>query len=923
MLVQGSAGPVDLGGATARAVLGYLLVHCGSGVRTEGIINAVWGGPGQATRDSVYHYLSRLRRALRAVGVDLQSRRPQYRLMVDPDQVDWHRFRSLAGQARRAREARDLDRAAGLLRAALALWEGPPLADVGERLAGLRRELADHRGLAVEALASVELERGYPGEAVSLLRDEHSDGPVRERTTALLIDALTASGRREEAGEIYRRTRDRLIEEQGIEPGPDLAAAHRRALGGEPSPAGMVQSPRLGRPAPATRVNPTPISGLPRLDQHFTGRSHQLAAIVQALGTGRGPALCALFGMGGCGKTALAVRAAHALSPRFPDGIVFLNLRGYTEDRTALTAAEAVDRLLRRMRVAGAMIPADPDERTALYQDLLASRRMLLVFDNARDTAQIDPLLPVAGASAAVVTSRRRLAALDDALTISLDVLDRDEATRLFRTVAGERRIREEPQAEATLARLIELCGRLPLALRIAAGRYRVSDQDSLADLADRLSHEDARLGELEDDDRSVVASFRVSVRALPERLARTFALLSANPGTDFDLLATAALLDVETREAARQLGHLADRYLIIEPARGRYRFHDLVVTFARQYALSTLPGAERIAALRRLFDYYLRAAAMADSLITPHRHRIALAALDRRVALPQLAGYDAAVAWFAAEQDNLADGCVAAGAEGFDVVCWQLAYTLRGYFFLTKSWQPWQLTHDAALAAARRCGDVRAQAMIINNLGLAKLESGDPGAAEECYRQARRLFATAADPHGETTARGNSAWLLFEAGRFAEFVAAMRPVLEFYREMGSERNAAITLRGIGLAESFLGLTSESIVHLRAALEVFTSLGSPLDIAMTWNALGEVHQRCGEAARASEAFAMALASAAEAGSGYERARARHRLGQLALAGGDLAAAQRYLEAAVLGYENLGAPEAGPARQDLSRLTGGR
>jgi DNA-binding SARP family transcriptional activator/tetratricopeptide (TPR) repeat protein len=903
VVAEGSAGPVDVGGATARAVLAVLLIRGDAGASAGEIITAVWGGPGGATRDSVYHYLSRLRGSLTAAGVVLETRQPRYRLVVDPDDVDWHRFRRLAASARQARDSGQPDRAAGMLRDALALWTGPPLADVGDRLLPSRQDMSSQRRAAVEALAEVAASQGHPDEVVDLLRGELIAGPVRERAAALMMGALTELGRRDEAGEVYRRTRARLVAEQGLDPGAELAAAHRRVL-----------EPLGPRPAPA----PTPISGLPRLDVHFTGRDRELRQLASALAPGS-PTTCVIHGMAGSGKTSLAVQAAHALAAVFPDGIIFLDLHGYATQRMPLNSAEALDRILRRMRLDAAMIPDDPDERAALYHDLLGQRRMLVVLDNAHDASQLTPLLPGSPGCAAIITSRRKLAALDDVRVLPLDVLSTERAVALFRSVAGTGRLSSEPAAEDLVTRIVGLCGRLPLAVRITAGRYRARDNQPLAELADHLARDDERLAELDDSDRSVAASFLASLVDLPPPLARTFALLAAGPGADIDPLAAAALCDLSLGEATRQLGYLADRHLIAEQTRCRYQFHDLIRVFARRYALGELPAPEQAAALRRLLDYFLRAAEAADVLITPHRYRVLAEVLDRDVCLPVLGSYQAGLAWLSQEQGNLAEACLAAGEAGFDVACWQLAYTLRGFYFLSKNWLPWIATHECALAATRRCADVRAEAMIVNNLGLAHLERGASDLAADCYRRARQLFAAVPDPHGENTARSNLAWLLSGEGRFAEFIAEMQPVLAFYRDTGSERNAAITLRGIGLAEAELGMIMQSVADLREALDIFVRLGLRLDAAMSWNGLGETYQHADDIELASQAFRAALTISEQAGSEFELARAHHRLGQLAAASGDHTGARGHWEEALRRYRQLKAPQTTQVQQDLAGL----
>ncbi|MCZ7424141.1 BTAD domain-containing putative transcriptional regulator [Micromonospora sp. WMMA1949] len=917
--VLADEGPLDVGGATARAVLAVLLLRGEAGAGVVEIISSVWGSPGGATRDSAYHYVSGLRKVLNRARVDavLESRRPRYRLLVNPNTVDWHRFRRLLAQARTERDRHEPQQAAVLLREALNLWRGDPLSDVGDRLGQLRRDMTEQRLVAVEILAAIKAQQGQPDEVARLLRHDVMSGPLREGAAALLIDALTALGRRDDAGEIYRRVHRRLADEYGLEPGEQLQAAHQRAVQSAGTTIPVHPPPRM------MPIGDRPISGLPRPDRHFTNREHELNRILDAVQTASTAPICAIYGMGGAGKTALAVRAARALQNNFPDGVIFLDLQGYAEQGSALTPAETLDRLVRRMRVDVAAIPTDFDDLVAFYHDLLDGRRLLLVLDNAHDATQVRPALPRSGGCAAFVTSRRRLSALDDALMLPLDVLTPHDATKLFQAVAGVEKLRDESAVGHTLRRIINLCGRLPLAIRIAAARLRSSADYSLPELEANLSAESGRLDELEDDDRSVVASLQVSLNDLPHPVARTFLLLGLHLDGSFDAYAAAAVADIPEREAARHLRHLADWHLTAGHSPGRFQFHDLVAVFARQHASIVLPPAERTEALHRLADYFLRTAEIADHRITPHRYRVQLNLLNRTVAVAPLPDYDTALRWLTTEEDNLLRVCLDSAAAGLDEVCWQMAYTLRGYYFLTKRWQPWTATHEAALVASRRCGDHRAEAMIANNLGLAHLEQHAPQLAAGYYQQARELFNAIGDEHGEHTACANLAWLHYEQRDFQRFLDEMRPVYDFYRREHSERNAAITLRGIGLAEAELGRTSEAITDLLAALEVFERIGLRMDAAMTFNALGELYQRTGDTRRAVQALDRAITAAQRSGSTFETARAHHRLGQLAAAAGNAGEARRQMNLALEGYHALRASQADQVRNDLATLTRGR
>ena len=399
--------------------------------------------------------------------------------------------------------------------------------------------------------------------------------------------------------------------------------------------------------------------------------------------------------------------------------------------------------------------------------------------------------------------------------------------------------------------------------------------------------------------------------------------LLALHLDGSFDAYAVAAISDISEHEAEGHLRYLADRHLLTDHSPGRFQFHDLVAAFARQHGSVVVPLAERTTALHRLADYFLRTAELADRQITPHRYRIQLDLLSRPAAVPAMPDYETALRWLTTENGNLAQVCLASAAAGLDEVCWQMAYTLRGYYFLTKRWQPWTATHEAALAATQRCGDRRAEAMISNNLGLAHLEQHAPQLAAGYYQRARELFSAAGDEHGSHTARANLAWLYYEQGHYRRFVDEMQPVYDFYSRENSERNAAITRRGIGLAQAALGRTSEATADLLAALEVFERLNLRMDAAMTLNALGELHQRTGDARRAVEVLNRAVTVAQRSGSGFEETRAHYRLGQLAAAAGDTKEARRRLSLALEGYQTLRAPQAEQVREELDVLTRGR
>lgn len=701
---------------------------------------------------------------------------------------------------------------------------------------------------------------------------------------------------------------------RGLDPSQMPASPHSAALHGtRPAASGVIG----GWPSSATLV-----SGLPRQTAHFTGRDTELGQVLDALQTTaaeEGSVICTIHGMAGVGKTTLAVHAAHQLAGVFPAGCLFIDLHGYTGDRPAVSAAEALDRLLRRLGVPGDQIPAQVEDRAALFRDRLADRRILVVLDNARDAAQVRLLLPAAGCCGVVITSRDRLTPLDEAQVVSVDVLPDSDAAALFRSVVGAPRLALETSSPAALGRIVGYCGGLPLAIRIAAARHRVHHRQTLAQLGDRLSDQHLRLAELDDGERSVAASFAVSYTDLADGPRRLFAVLAIHPGTDLDRYAAAALAAEPAPEVQRHLDHLLDRHLLSQRAQDRYRFHDLVGSFARQHALPQISGSERAAALRRLVDYYLCVAEQADTTITPHRHRIPLDVTHNPSAMPDLGHYDDALAWLTTELSNLVRVCQAAAEHRLDAPCWQLAYTLRGCFFLTKRWDPWIQTHELALAAAQRLNDHRAEAMTLNNLGLAALEQGHHDTAAIRYQRALSLFRQVGDVHGEHAALANHAWILFYQGRYPDFLQDSWTTYDFYYRRGARRNAAITLRGIALAEIEIGHMADAIQHLHEALNVFGQLDLRLDATMTLNGLGEAYQRSGDRQRAAQCHHRALEFGHKCGSTFERARAHHRLGQLAAENQDHNNARDHWSQALHEYDALGAAQADELRAKLASL----
>ncbi len=911
VVVERDGTPVELGN-TAKAVLAVLAMRADAGVTTEELVASVWGSRGAVTRDSVYHYVGKLRAALTLTGEPavIESSDGRYRLRIADHAVDVRQFRDLLRHARQAMDRQEPQSAAHALHQALDRFRGQPLGGVAGDPDGLRQRLEDERWVCVETLAAIEQGCGKHLRVVDLLRVECARSPEREGVAALMIGSLAAVGRRDEATAVYLRTRAALRETTGLEPGAALESAFRAALRtGDPG-AGPPASPST--PSPPSRHPATPVF---RRDRHFTGREADVARLVGKVRHGSQAVL--VHGMPGVGKTALVAQAAEEMSGSFPDGVVLLDLHGYTGTRAPLGVGAAVERLLRRLIEDPARIPVDTDDQVDLYQTVLAGRRLLIVLDNVRDAGQVRPLLPAVAGSAVLLTSRRRLRALDDVDELALDVLPPAAGAALFQSVSGA-----DGQADGpVIDRIVALCGGLPLAIRIVAARHTPANRHSLDALEARLSDAHAVSTELAQDDRSVAASFRVSLDDLPMELRRMCALAALHPGASYDVHSVAALLGTGSVEALRRLDEVADRHLIERSGDDRYQFHDLILRFVREHPATRLSDVEIRSALRRLADYAVRACLAADVLITPHRHHVPPDA-DDTAELPALGDYDAALAWFRTEEPGLTAICLTSGAAGLDESCWQLAYALRGYYHLAKLWGNWRHTYEVARRSARRCGDRLATALITDNLGRVHLELGDPATAERLYRIALRLFVSVGDEHGANTARADLAWLHFSERRFDEFVDAVGPVLAHYRAAKAERNAAITQRGLGLATANLGRYDESVVHLESALEVFERLGLRVDAAMTWNGLGETFQHAGQHGRAVASYLRAVEASDRSGSMFERARARAHLGELAHSAGDREVAARYWTEALEDYRHLGASQQDAVQRALDGLADG-
>lgn len=657
-------------------------------------------------------------------------------------------------------------------------------------------------------------------------------------------------------------------------------------------------------------------TALPPTVPDFVGREDELRQILAFLfdtGDASGPGLgrvCVVHGMPGVGKTTLAVRAAYRSVQAFPDGCVFLDLHGYTRGLAPVAPESALGRLLRMLDVPAEAIPSHVEDRAALFRDRLSGQRVLLLLDNALDSDQVRPMLPADGGCAVVVTSRRRLAALDHGEHVGVGPLSVAEGAALFRSVAG--RAVAGPAGGEVLDGVVRRCGQLPLAVRIAAARLRQDPDSSIADLNRLLADDRTYLLELDDGERNAAAAFGTSFDGLSDGERQTLTTIAGHPGPDLGAVSAAAMIGLDAGEVRRRLDRLVAGHLLTRRLGGRYALHDLV----RAYALHVADAApaDRLGPLRRLLDHYVQTASAADALIAPHRYRPQTAPDSGSPDLSVPASRAQAIEWMEAELDDLVAAVDAAVASGANRQGWQLAHALRGYFFLVKEWDRWIETHRLGITAARRDGAMAGEGHLLNGLGLAFFERGDVDAAAESYGRAQDLFTALGDGFGMSTTLGNMAWVHETRGDHSAAAQAHRVALRFYERTGAQHNSAITLRGLAVAEVGLKAYGEAVAHLVSARRTFADLRLPLDEAMTLNCLGDAHCAASDRAAAAHAYREAAEFARASGSGYEEARA-HR--GMAAVEADRAAARRDLAIALELYEGLTAPEADEVRAELT------
>ncbi|GAA0229656.1 BTAD domain-containing putative transcriptional regulator [Saccharothrix mutabilis subsp. mutabilis] len=918
---------VDLGAAKQRAVLAVLLLARNTPVSRDHIIEAVWGDatPSSAV-NLVQTYVAGLRRALepsrarRAPAETLTSVGDGYLLRVDPSAVDLDAFERGVAAAGRLRSTGDLEAAARVLDEVLALWRGEPLGGVTGLFAEVERGRLGERRLAVlEERAELLLLIGRGSELVQELTALVAEHPLRERVHGLLMRSLCQAGRQAEALAVYREARRVLVEELGVEPGPELRRLQQAVLAGENPEPERPTRPMVIPPQPAEPALPTTPAQLPRAPVSLIGRDAELAKLDGLLAAHpSGGLVLVVTGPAGVGKTALALHWAHRVREEFPGGQLYIDLHGYDPNQEPLGAGEVLNRFLRTLGVPSADIPVTVEERSALFRTLVADRRMVVMLDNARGSTELMALLP-GSPSCVVVTSRRRLVGLvahAEAKLVELDMLDTDAAVEVLGRVAG----RDGAEVGA-LRRLAVLCDGLPLALRIAAARLAVSPSLRAAELVAELDDEHGRLAALglEDEDSTVRAALDASRRALSPLPARLLALLGLHPGPDVTAQVVAAMGRVRVSEAQRALDALTAANLLSVNENGRYGAHDLVRVYTRTLAAELAPE-ERHEATSRMLDFYLHCADLADGLLPVGRGSVRVAPKLVPLEVPRLTGSGDAIAWLDAEQGNIIAAAELAG-EGTDrawlVHAWQLPYTLSRFFWLRTDRSTWLRTTEAAMRAATSLGDPEARFVTLFNLGVALNQFHRTDEALERLREALEVARGSGDVSAQARALTTVADMLHGLGRLDESERFYREALEVSRTAGARWAEATAHHNLGLLYLSKRRYDEAKKWLRAAVDMYREVGEQCGESTCHVDLAAVLMESGELSDAVSSARTALSIASAAMSPYHQALAHDRLATVFDRQG-MAGALAHWQRALALFTELNAPEADRVRAHLAR-----
>ncbi|MFD8015605.1 tetratricopeptide repeat protein [Streptomyces sp. NPDC058955] len=892
------------GSPMARALLAALLLAPGRVVGLDRLESLLWDGcPPATARASLHNHVSRLRRSLGDAS-RVTSQDGGLLLRVEEAELDTDRLAAAFAQARRAHGAEDWREVVRATEEAAALWRGDPLAEFPRLAAEAAADVArwqEARLQCLEFWADASAALGQDAELLTELRRLTAEFPLRETFQAHLLLVLHRAGHRAEALEAYHALRRTFVDTLGVEPGPGIRSAFQHVLDDDHNGTTGPALPKASRSTPVPRA-------LPRDPVGFTGREMQIDALVAALrddaGSGQETVgLHTVDGMPGIGKTAFALRVAHHVSADYPDGQIFLPLHAHTAGTPPVTAEDALGELLLAVGESPGRLPEGLTARAGLWRSCVAGRRMVIVLDDARGSDQVEPLLPGTPGCLIIVTSRRRLEALAGATPVTLGVLPEEEAVRLLIRRSGRPDL--DPD-DPSLARLAELCGRLPLALNLVSARLRHRRGWTPADIADDLGAAADRLATLSSENVSVAAAFDLSRHALTPAAGTLLRRLGLLPGVDLDAYAAAALYGTDPGTARRLLDELCDHSLVDEPTRGRYQMHDLIREYTRTLAGAETPADADIA-VRRLLAHYLHTASDANRLLVRDAGEPPRFHAERPTAVPRLTDATAATQWLRAEQANLRAAVDEAVLRGQHEAARALPAALHEFLRAGGHWDEATRLHRIALDSATATGNPSDRATALHQLAIVSTLQGRYAESETLLTQALELIASLGDPRRAATVFYDTARLFRLTGRYDEAVAALTEALRRFTETGDRHGEGQVLIELGHVQQLAGRYPEAAATAEAALAFFRASGDLRGLANSLATRADILRSLGHYRESTEHHREALVLYRRQGNLMGQANVLADLGDvLRLTGADREAEEHLTEAVQITQE-LGSP----------------
>jgi DNA-binding SARP family transcriptional activator len=876
-----------------RTFLAVLLTRAGRPVAVDELAEFVWdGNPPDRAADTLRTYAMRLRRALGGAGERIVTRDPGYLIDVTAEEVDALRFARAYREGAAAYRAGEWVAARAALADALALWRGEPLADIPSQLLRDAEVPSLHRQRlqALQWRVDADLQLGGGEELLAELEALTAREPLREQLHVLLMTALARAGQTSEALSVYQRARDLLISQLGIEPGPELRELQRRILAGD----------EIGPRVHAAVRGPVPHQ-LPAAAMHFTGRAAELKELDATLDHAATVTISSIGGMAGIGKTTLALHWAHQVADRFPDGQLYVNLRGFGP-AAPMDPADALRGLLDALREPGKPPPPDADAQEALYRSLTAGRRLLIVLDNARDEQQVRPLIPGSASCLTLITSRNQLPGLvatNGALPVNLALFTQVEARELLRRRLGPERLSAEP---AAVDQFVASCAGLPLALSIAAARAALVPGLPLTALSAQLSEPglDALAGT--DPYADLRSVFSWSYRQLSPEAAHLFRCLPLFPGPDISAEAARSIV-----RADGLLGELTRTHLLEEHMPGRFRLHDLLARYAKECSARTDTAQTRREVSERLLAWYAAAAAAAARIVMP---RPSIPGFPQPE--PALAGLTTSVealGWLETERRNLVLAVEIAARLGIDAIAAKLPVALWNLFELHAHWQDNLDTHLVGIRAARRLDDLDTEAYLCCGLSMAYNSLGQPELGIAPLRRALGIRQSQGDLPGQAAVHGDLSTMFLAMGMATEATSECEESARLAHESGDLRGEGRALNNLGWIYQSLAEPGKALRSYLAARTIAVKLSLTNFSGVVEANLAQVYLQLN---RIDDAIATATAAIelnGRSGNTAEVANAHGVIGDALYSTGDEAQARSHWRIALAGYLALGDPRA--------------